>query len=475
MPSIGTTTLDDSQQLPRNIYDNDDFQEDCAELPPGLPDSEPTQVSYLLAKANLAFGFARALHEIKSSGTIRRTRVLEMDRELRCIYDGTPEYYKLGPFSGDDSLVLVSARFVLASIHHISLCVLHSRFLELARSDRQYEYSRRVCLTSAMAVLRFQAIQNQDIPIDGHLRSLTEYQTSLAIHHHLLAATLIASEVSSSDGTSICVDQQHCIGNGVPTRTDMIKALALCARIFRQTSDRSIEAFKAADILQMLVEKFESSAEKAVPGARTNSSKPKSSPLGNASSTRSPAATRSTGNVQGAARATLRTPIPSQIERAPGLSTSDTACDLDRFEPSAALSDGAEPEFFLTSALQQHTFADFDTTSWSVPANHEVIARPRLALISITNLHITATNARYQRCGLRNLRRHGPLVLFRPHGSTRPHVHLVGSELGGPIPDWLTLKSQPAVDCISKTILRSKIRGETNHICTSQCCIVPCT
>lgn len=244
------------ERMPRNIYDNAVFDESCKELPLGLPDSEPTEVSFLIAKAKLAFGFARALKSISHSiDLIRWESILEIDRELRRIYDGIPEHYKLGQLSIRDSLVLTSARFVLSSIHHKSLCVVHGRFLGISKKDHRYLYSRRVCLSSAMSLLRYQAIQNQEIPVDGGLRSLTSYQTSLAIHDYLLAATIICTELCSN---TPCGNSTHQSSTqGIPSRGEMIKALSVSARIFKQMKDRSMEAYKAADVLEMLVGKFE--------------------------------------------------------------------------------------------------------------------------------------------------------------------------------------------------------------------------
>lgn len=241
--------------LPRNIHDDQGFDESCTTIPPAQPDSVPTPVSYLIAKTRLVFGFARALDEISRSEAMRWERLLEIDRELRHIYDDVPDHFKIGRLSSQDSLVLVSARFTLSSIHHKTLCVLHSRFLESTDADGRFLYSRRVCLSSAMSILRFQAIQNQNIPVDGHLRSLTSYQTSLAIHDYLLAAAIITAELCSGRTTDHTASQH--VLQGVPTRTDMIKALALSARIFGQMREESLEAYKAADILEMLVRKFE--------------------------------------------------------------------------------------------------------------------------------------------------------------------------------------------------------------------------
>ncbi|KIV88147.1 hypothetical protein PV10_09071 [Exophiala mesophila] len=245
---------DHDDSLPRNICD-DNFNEDCTILPVALADSEPTQISFLIAKSKLAFGFARALKEIDRSNTMSWQRLLEIDRDLRRIYHGIPEIYKLGQLQGRDSLVLISARFNLASIHHKSICVVHSRFLDIGKSDPRYSYSRRACLSSAMALLRFQDIQNQDVPIEGGIRSMTNYQTSFAIHDYLLAATILSADLCS--GTSLSSTTNQSATQPSPSKVEMVKALKTCARIFRQVQDWSMEAFKAADVLEMLVQKFE--------------------------------------------------------------------------------------------------------------------------------------------------------------------------------------------------------------------------
>lgn len=255
LPSmVGLRSFEDP--FPRNIHD-DQLHEDCTTIPPELPDSDLTQVSYLRAKTKLVFTFARALDEINRSDPMRWERVLEIDRGLRRVYNNIPEYWKLDQLSSQDSLVIVSARFTLSSILHKSLCVLHSRFLDSKDTDDRFSYSRRVCLTSAMSILRFQAIQNQKIPIENRLRSLTNYQTSLTIHDYLLAVTIITSDLFSSRN-------QQAV-QGVPTRIEMIKALELSSQIFAQMRDQSMEAYKAADILKMLLAKIEAENRNANP------------------------------------------------------------------------------------------------------------------------------------------------------------------------------------------------------------------
>ncbi|KAK6366433.1 hypothetical protein LTR64_008449 [Lithohypha guttulata] len=249
LPSmIGIRTLDTPP--PRDVYDDENFHEDITAIPEALSDSESTQISYLIVKSKLVFAFARTLDEITS--LMSSGRVFELDRELKLVYADVFSRYQLGRLSGQVPLVLVSARFALASIHQISLCVLHSRFLN--NRDDRYSYSRKACLSSATSILRFQYIRNEDIPIDCHSRSMTNHRTSLAIHDYLLAATIVSSALSSQPNDKQI--QERMMANDITSRDDTIQALSLSARIFEQTQDQSIEAYKAADVLEMLVRKF---------------------------------------------------------------------------------------------------------------------------------------------------------------------------------------------------------------------------
>lgn len=76
---------------PRNIYDDENFHEDITTIAEALSDSEPTQISYLIANTKLVFAFARTLDEITSPMSWRR--VFELDRELRLVYANVPSRY----------------------------------------------------------------------------------------------------------------------------------------------------------------------------------------------------------------------------------------------------------------------------------------------------------------------------------------------------------------------------------------------
>ena len=254
LPSMVRVRVSDAN-LPRNIHDDTGFHETCLELPPARPDSEITHISFLVIKTRLVSGFARALKEMNRPTRVAYERVLEVDRELRDMYDNVPEYYKLYPLSqtGFDPLPIIASRFMLANIHHKSLCVVHSRYLEAARMDSRYIYSRRACLESAMRLLSFQAIQHNKSSASGGRQATARYQTSLTTHDFLLGATIVCAELSL-DKDPVGIAQRKDTG---PSRAELLAALERSARIWHHMRDHSMEAYKASDVLGMLSLKFQ--------------------------------------------------------------------------------------------------------------------------------------------------------------------------------------------------------------------------
>lgn len=240
--------------LPKNIDDDLSFHEQIEKLPPAVESSVPTTVSFIIRKATLAAHFGKMLVEINQTEKIPYDRVLEIDRNFRKIYDDIPEHYKLQTLTTKHSTpaALVTARFMLAGLHHKSICVLHSRFLATARRDPRYIYCRRSCLESVMRLLSFQAIQHEHSLASKGRWNLNRYQTSITTHDFLLAATLLSVELSLDNGRSPFEQRSDC----GPTSNEMIAALERSVKIWNDLRDRSAEAFKAADVLTMLLRKF---------------------------------------------------------------------------------------------------------------------------------------------------------------------------------------------------------------------------
>ena len=280
---------DSDTELPRNIYD-DEFDEDCAELPPARPASEATPVSYMIAKARLAFGFGRVLEEVNNVSVKGYDEILKIDRGLRDIYESIPEHLKLRTMAEQvlAPVNLIMARFGLATVYHKAQCVLHRRYLKSARTNPRYAHSRRTCLDSALALLNFQNIQHQETREKGRMRSLKKYVNSLTTHDFLLAGTILTMDLytsrqrddfsmvgpatnnnnssnnaptpaSSSNGSgashranSVISDSGYSDANG-PSFEDLLHALERSRDIWRETRDESMEAYKASEVMDVLL------------------------------------------------------------------------------------------------------------------------------------------------------------------------------------------------------------------------------
>jgi len=264
---------DSDTELPRNIYD-DEFDEDSTSLPPSRPATEATPISYMIAKGRLSFGFGRVLEEVNGVNRKGYDEVLKIDRGLRDIYESIPEHLKLRPMSEQTlaPISLIVARFSLATVYHKSQCVLHRRFMRLARNNNRYTHSRRTCLDSAMQLLSFQAIQHQQSRERGRLRSLRSHVNSLTAHDYLLAATVVCMDLyqhrerpdhdvstPSTSTSSASVSQGSNLSDGpyVPglsyTREDLIRALEECRDVWLANRDFSMEAYKASELLNLLL------------------------------------------------------------------------------------------------------------------------------------------------------------------------------------------------------------------------------
>lgn len=280
---------DSDTDLPRNIYD-DEFDENSVTLPPPRPQTEATPISYMIAKSKLSFGLGRVLEE--THGVQRRSydEVLKIDKVLRDMYETVPTHLKVAPMSEQTlvPLAVIQARYGLATLFHKAVCVLHRRYVRLAKPGNRYMYSRRTCLESALKLLEFQsAIQKQDDE-RSRMRGLRNYVSSLVAHDYLLAGTLVCMDLYStrerekaqqenggdastpSTNTSAATPASSSAGSrgsvstppdasgvyvpGLPyTRDDVIAAVEQSRDIWMTQRDYSMEAYKASELMSVLL------------------------------------------------------------------------------------------------------------------------------------------------------------------------------------------------------------------------------
>lgn len=111
MPSMLRST-DCDTELPQNLYD-DDFDENCKELPQPRQLTEPTPISYMITKARLVFTFGRVNEEALATSSTPYEKVMELDADLRRARDLIPNHLQIRPMEDcqSDPVNLIMSRF----------------------------------------------------------------------------------------------------------------------------------------------------------------------------------------------------------------------------------------------------------------------------------------------------------------------------------------------------------------------------
>lgn len=252
-------------ELPRNLYD-DEFDEDSKVLPPSRPASEPTPVSYMCAKANMAFAFGKAVEKLHSLSTCSYDEIMTLDRDLREARAEFPPHLRLR--SIEDSMMdpgaLVMQRLYLSILYHKGQCVLHRKFLARARENNRYAHSRRTCVDSSMELLSHQATLHYESRPGRRLHGMKVFISSITAADFLLAAMIVALDLcygTETDGGLQSSGDMYTWG--LERRADMVRALEVSNDIWKETKDQSMEAFKASELLTVILNKMKYSRNQA--------------------------------------------------------------------------------------------------------------------------------------------------------------------------------------------------------------------
>ncbi|PWY71078.1 hypothetical protein BO94DRAFT_263166 [Aspergillus sclerotioniger CBS 115572] len=257
LPSM-IRSADSDTDLPRNLYD-DDFDENCQELPPSRPPNEPTPISYLIAKSRLSFVFGCVAESASPLQNASYDKVMELDAELRRARDLIPEHLLVRPIEDCplESPNLILSRFAVASVYHKAQCVLHRKYLIRARENPRFTYSRRTCIDSAMELLRYQSLLHTETRPTGRLRSRHNRVTSLGSTDYLLAATIICIDLYNGQRLQAAGRVSNdSYAWGRERRDEMLAALQRSKEIWEELQDETMEAWKAGGALGVMLAKL---------------------------------------------------------------------------------------------------------------------------------------------------------------------------------------------------------------------------
>ena len=245
-------------ELPRNLFD-DEFDENTKVLPPARPALEPTPVSYMCAKASMAFVFGKVVERLHQLTSCPYEEIMALDQDLREARVDFPPHLHLR--SMEDSMVdpgaLVMQRINLSILYHKGQCVLHRKFLTRARENNRYAHSRRTCVDSSMELLSHQSTLHFESRPGHRLHGMKVFVSSLTAADFLLAAMIVALELcygTESEGGGQSSGDMYTWGQ--ERREDMIKQIEISNNIWKETKDQSIEAYKASEVLTIILHKL---------------------------------------------------------------------------------------------------------------------------------------------------------------------------------------------------------------------------
>jgi hypothetical protein len=245
----GMIQMIDSDTLPpRNLLD-EDFDEDCTELPPSRPESEMTPMSYALCKGRLSDVAGEIMVTANKLQLPPYSEILKLDSELREAYDKVPSQLRLdnSEINVTDSPSTILKRFSVSSLFEKSRCMLHRKFLMKAWEHPEYYYSKEAALDASMKLLHRQGLIHQAASPGGPLALDRWFLSSLSTHNFLLAAMIIYLNVMNGIKDSRST-------NSIEVQTG-VEALEMSCKNWEVALTFSPEAKRASLVLIGMVDK----------------------------------------------------------------------------------------------------------------------------------------------------------------------------------------------------------------------------
>lgn len=249
-------------QLPNNIFD-DEFHPGSKELPPSRPLSEPTPISYMIAKSKLCNELGNILQATTEIGRhVSYDEIIRFDAKLRQIMQELPPHLKLGSLEGSqEPVTLIIARFNIDILCQKIICLLHRKYLPRARNNSRYAHSRRSAIEASLRALDHLSVLNRESQADGRMRSVGWYIKSVATNDFTLPAMLVIIDLHYDNLARQSGASQDGEGSflwSTEQRTRMIGALKEAKTIWKGLADTSVEAFKASTVIEIMLQKIES-------------------------------------------------------------------------------------------------------------------------------------------------------------------------------------------------------------------------
>lgn len=254
-------------QFPNNIFD-EEFGPDTKVLPPSRPASEPTPISYMIAKVKFCLELGNILQATNRVGKqVPYDEILRFDARLRELRQELPPHLKMQKLdNAQDPLTLIVARFNIDILYLKIMCLLHRKYLARSRDNPRYAHSRRSAIESALEMLHHLRVLHEESQPSGRLRSIKWFVTSVATKEFLLPSMLVLLDLHFDAQAELSGARQNSQSMYFWTpeqRLEMIRAIEAAQNIWEGLADSSMEAVKANSITRIMLEKIRSPANKS--------------------------------------------------------------------------------------------------------------------------------------------------------------------------------------------------------------------
>ncbi|KAI0470852.1 hypothetical protein GGR56DRAFT_667902 [Xylariaceae sp. FL0804] len=244
--------IESDTALPRNLLDSD-FGEDSEELPPARPMTDYTSLTYPICKAHVSRAFILAGQMSNALTVPAYSEIMKVDAKITEAWAKVPQFMRAKPITEcvTDPPMLVIQRFGLASLSQKSRCVLHRRYLVEVQPVKEHEYSRRVCVESAVALLDYQDAVHEVCQPGGMLHSNRWFIASLAVNDFLLADVVVAIAIQNESLDSTTQDKP------VRTRDELIRLLRRSLGVWESMAPENPDYAKGAEVVQTMLRKIQ--------------------------------------------------------------------------------------------------------------------------------------------------------------------------------------------------------------------------
>jgi hypothetical protein len=224
----------------------------------------------MIHKAQISFEFGEILEELNavSGKAISYDDILKRDNRMREIKMNMAPHLRLRPIEEctHDPATLLMQRFNMDIFWQKTMCVLHRKYIARARQNPRYSHSRRACVDASLEILRHQAQLHRESQPGGRMRSMKWFISSLTKHDFLLGAMIVCLDLHYDAVSEAMATPPPNFDKYFWTpsqKADMLETLEGSMQIWKESSETSIEAYKAAGILGIILEKLRVSKNKA--------------------------------------------------------------------------------------------------------------------------------------------------------------------------------------------------------------------